>query len=195
MIPLDFLIGTLLTALRQTKEMSLKVESRERRDPNTCFSSAVARPTALGMILAVFSLLTLRTERIGIWSCNYREGKKLRFSTILIFCFKWSTYVLTIPCQLSIRSEETVFYPLFKRSHYGEPNAPGQGERTFHVPNLSTAALQLPRRFDPSKIWLSSKCLTSVITRELVCPAWLEPHVLCRLSTLAGIQILNEITV
>ena len=35
--------------------------------------------------------------------------------------------------------------------------------------------LQLPRRFDPSGTWLSSRCLTLVITRELAFPSWYNP--------------------
>ena len=63
-----------LTALFHTWVRNLKVESLESSDPKTCFSSAVASPTALGMILAVFSLDTFSTERIGIWSCNSKES-------------------------------------------------------------------------------------------------------------------------
>lgn len=75
-VPLGFLmIGTLLMALFQTRDMNLKVESLDKREPKTCLSSAVARPTAFGMILAVFSLLTFTTERIGIWSWKQKEGR------------------------------------------------------------------------------------------------------------------------
>jgi hypothetical protein len=45
----------------------LKVASLERREENMWVSSLVDTPTALGMILAVFSLVMEVTEVIGIW--------------------------------------------------------------------------------------------------------------------------------
>ena len=33
----------------------------------------------------------------------------------------------------------------------------------------------LPRKFSPSQNWLSLRCLTSVIVRELVLPSWHQP--------------------
>ena len=47
---------------------TLKVASLEIREENMCVSSSiVVTPTAFGMILAVFSLVMLDTEIIGIW--------------------------------------------------------------------------------------------------------------------------------
>ena len=58
-----------LKALFQSLLISLKVASLERRLEKMCFScSTVVRPMALGMILAVFSFVTLVTDRMGI--CN-----------------------------------------------------------------------------------------------------------------------------
>ena len=49
--------------------ISLKVVSLDMNDEKTCFScSTVIKPIAFGMIFAVFSLVTIVTERIGI--CN-----------------------------------------------------------------------------------------------------------------------------
>lgn len=49
------------------REPTLKVASLERREENMWVSSLVDTPTALGMILAVFSLVMEVTEVIGIW--------------------------------------------------------------------------------------------------------------------------------
>ena len=46
------------------------------------------------------------------------------------------------------------------------------------VPTFLRQHLSLPRRFYPSENWFSSKCLTSVITRERVFPSWYKPLLL-----------------
>ena len=49
--------------------ISLKVVSLDMKDEKTCFScSIVIRPIAFGMIFAVFSFVTIVTDRMGI--CN-----------------------------------------------------------------------------------------------------------------------------
>ena len=49
--------------------ISLNVVSLDMNDEKTCFScSTVIKPIAFGMIFAVFSLVTIVTERIGICS-------------------------------------------------------------------------------------------------------------------------------
>jgi predicted small integral membrane protein len=53
-----------------------------------CFPSLVHRPTALGMILAVFSFEIFVTDWMGIWSCKQRKDRgfeRRRF---------WQTWVL-----------------------------------------------------------------------------------------------------
>ena len=81
---------------------------------------------------------------------------------------------------LNVKGVLIVLLLLFSyRSLYGEPNSPCQGERVSPMDTpCSQPYLPLPRKFDPSENCLSSRCLTSVITRELVFPlAWvLELH-------------------
>ena len=56
-------------ALFHNLVMSLNVVSLDMNDEKTCFScSNVITPIAFGIILAVFSFVTIVTERIGI--CN-----------------------------------------------------------------------------------------------------------------------------
>lgn len=52
----------------QTCIISLYAESLESREPNTCRSSRVQTPTALGMIRATFSFVIRRTDIVGIRS-------------------------------------------------------------------------------------------------------------------------------
>ena len=50
----------------------------------------------------------------------------------------------------------------------------GKGISNGHpmFPTFLQQHLQHPRKFDPSENWYSSRCLTSVITQELVFPSW-----------------------
>ena len=47
----------------------------------------------------------------------------------------------------------------------------------------------LSRKFYPSENWLSSSCLTSVITRELVFPSWYQPLTLSSVSYYSQIKL------
>ena len=52
--------------------------------------------------------------------------------------------------------------------------ANGKGYLNGHpmVPTFLQRHLPLSKRFDPSEKWLSLRCLTSLITQELVSPSW-----------------------
>jgi len=72
----------------ETPPLTLKVASLERREENMCVSSLVDTPTALGMILAVFSFVIAITDVMGIWICENKNKKIIargRRNNILIF--------------------------------------------------------------------------------------------------------------
>jgi hypothetical protein len=62
-----------VTVQSETPPLTLKVASLERREENMCVSSLVDTPTALGMILAVFSFVIAITEVMGIWICENKN--------------------------------------------------------------------------------------------------------------------------
>jgi hypothetical protein len=72
----------------ETPPLTLKVASLERREENMWVSSLVDTPTALGMILAVFSFVIAITEVMGIWIYENKNKKVMarrRRNNILIF--------------------------------------------------------------------------------------------------------------
>ncbi len=75
---------------RETPPLTLKVASLDRREENMCVSSLVDTPTALGMILAVFSFVIAITEVMGIWICENKNQKIM--AGVVEAIFQWCIY-------------------------------------------------------------------------------------------------------
>ena len=94
---------------------------------------------------------TLFTQVVLVW-----EGMSEFFFFCLFFCFVFGL-----------------------EGSWGQPqgpNFPSPGATMLALRlDCSTAALTTPQKVLPSENWLSSRCLTSVVVRELVFPSWHQP--------------------